>query len=91
MKKLITLEWELRDRRNMNAGCGYRTGISHLIASGKSYNDLINTAIWFASHLPSWEYERNNIDLEEYRGENGSCCYYNETKLSKILKIEDAK
>ena len=89
MKKLITLEWEIHDSRNMNGG--YRTGISKLVASGKSYADLINAAIDFANELPSWEYESNDIDLEEYRGENGSCCYYNETKLSKILKIEDVK
>ena len=88
MKKLITLEWEIHDKKNMNGG--YKTGISKLIASGKSYADLMNAAIDFASHLPSWEYESNNIDLEEYR-EYPTCTYYYETKLSKILKIEDVK
>ncbi len=88
MKKLITLEWEIHDTRDM--GGGYRTGISKLQVQTKSYVEAINQAIRFASNLPSWELDRNNIDLEQYR-EGKICRYYYKTKLSKILKIENVK
>lgn len=88
MKKRIELEWEIHDTRNEVPG--YRTGKSTLIVKAKSYADAMNAAINFAKNLPSWELERNNIDLEEYR-EYPVCRYYYETKLSKILKIKDEK
>ena len=88
MKKLITLEWEIHDKRNEDKG--FKTGTSKLVVKCKTYADAINNAIFFADHLPTCELERNNIDLEEYR-EYPYCRYYYATKLSKILKIEDAE
>lgn len=88
MTKLMTIEWEIHDTRKPNGG--YRTGTSKLMTKAKNLVDAINTAINFASNLPSWEFERNDIDLEDYR-EYPKCTYYYSTKLSKILKIENVK
>lgn len=88
MKKLITIEWEIHDTRDMTGG--YRTGISKIEVKVKSYIDAINIAIDFADSVPSWEFERNGIDLKDYR-EGKICRYYYATKLSKILKIENVK
>lgn len=88
MTKLMTIEWEIHDTRKPNGG--FKTGTSKLMVKTKSIADAINKAISFASNLPSWEFERNNIDLEEYR-EYPICTYYYTTKLSRILKIENVK
>lgn len=88
MEKIITIEWEIHDTRDITGA--YKTGISKLKVKAKNYLHAINMAISFASSLPSWEFERNNIDLERYR-EGKICRYYYTTKLSKILKIENAK
>ena len=88
MEKVITIEWEIRDTREENPG--YRTGVSKLQVKCKSYADAMNQAIWFADNLPDWELERNGIDREEYRN-YPVCRYYYETKLSKIISIENVK
>lgn len=88
MEKVITIEWEIRDTREENPG--YRTGVSKLQVKCKSYADAMNQAIWFASNLPDWEFERNGIDLEQYRN-YPVCRYYYKTQISKILKIENVK
>ena len=89
MKLVIKLEWEIHDTRNVNGG--FKTGTSTLrLPDADSYADAMNAAIRFAKFLPSWEFERNGIDLEEYR-EFPYCTYYYETNLTKILKIEKIK
>lgn len=88
MKKIITIEWEIHDTRNLNGG--FKTGVSKLEVKAKGYEEIINAAINFADNLPSWELEKNGINLEEYK-EGKICRYYYATKLSKILKIENAK
>lgn len=88
MKKTLTIEWEIHDTRKENGG--YWIGTSKLTVKAKSYAELMSAAINFANALPSWEFERNNIDLEEYR-EGKNCRYHYRTEISKILKIEDAE
>lgn len=88
MKKIITIEWEIHDTRKMNEGC--RVGVSTLAIKTRDTAKAINAVIDFAGNLPSWEFERNDIDLEEYR-EGKTCRYHYTTKLTKILKIETAK
>lgn len=89
MKKKITIEWEIHDTRNMFGG--YRTGTSTIIfVSDKRTKDAINQVINFANNIPSWEFERNNIDLEAYR-EGNTCTYHYMTMLSKIISIEVVK
>lgn len=88
MKKLITIEWIIKDTRKRNPG--YRTGFTKLQVRCKTYVDAMNYAIQFAENLPKWEFEKNGIDLENYRN-YPECCYYYETKLSKIISIEDVK
>ena len=88
MKKVITIEWIIKDTRQRNPA--YRTGISKIQVKCKSYADAINYAIQFADNLPKWEFERNGIDLENYSN-YPECRYYYETKLSKIISIEDVE
>ena len=87
-KKLVIIEWEIHDTRDMSGG--YRTGTSKLAIKANNYEKLVNIAINFASNLPDWELKANNIDLESYR-EGKTCRYHYATKLSKILKIENLK
>ena len=88
MKKLITIEWNIKDTRQRNPS--YRTGISKIQVKCKSYVDAMNYAIQFAENLPKWEFERNGINLEEYTN-YPECRYYYETKLSRIINIENVK
>ncbi len=88
MKKLVTFEWEIR---NTKEGIGYRTGVSKVVTTRRKMSDIMNTVIEFANNLPSWELKRNNIDLNEYRESPTICRYHYETKLSKIIKIENYK
>lgn len=89
MKKYqITILWEIHDKRNMDGG--YKTGVSTLIAKNSSRELAINSAIDFAKNLPSWEFERNGIDLEEYRV-YPFCTYYYMTMISRILTIEEVE
>ena len=88
MRFEIKLEWEIRDTRNLNGG--FRTGESTLTIVTSDKVKAFNTAIGFASHLPSWELTRNNINEEDYRDGN-ICRYYYETKLSKIIYMKVGK
>ena len=78
----ISFEWTIKDTR---IG-GYRKGISTYTVKAKNKIDAINQVIEIAKHLPSWEFEQNEINLEDYR-EFPKCTYYYETALSKILYI----
>ena len=89
MEKLIKVEWEIRDTRDMLT-C-YRTGTSTIKANVKNNVEAANIAIDFCTHLPSWELERNNINLQQYRENEKSCRYYYSTKLSKIISIRKAQ
>lgn len=82
MKRKMTIEWEIHDTRNMNGG--FRTGTSVLVTESR---DAINQAIEFASHLPISEFERNGIDLKEYR-EGNICTYYYMTMITRISRVE---
>lgn len=84
--KLITLEWEIHDTRDVVGG--YRTGTSRLQVKAKNTIEAVNDVIRFAEHLPSWELERNNINEKEYID---GCQPHYTTRLSKILKIENVE
>ena len=88
MKKLLTIEWKIYDTREENGA--YRTGVSKIELKARGYKEVLNAAISFADEIPSWELERNNIDIEDYR-EKPYCCYHYGTKLTRILKIENLK
>ena len=83
----MEIEWEIRDTRYEIKG--FRTGISKLKVQG-SIQQAVNSAIDFCKYLPSWEIERNEIDLNEYR-EGKSCRYYHETNIREILSIKEVK
>ena len=83
MKRQITIEWKIQDTRKMDLGV-YQLGTSTFITESK---DAINDAIVFASHIPTWEFERNRIDLNEYRDEKISAYHYI-TMISRIVKVE---
>jgi len=89
MKKYeIKIEWEIRDTKNLNSG--FKTGTSTLICEGKNKEEVVNQAIFFASHLPSWELSENDIDVEDYR-EGKICTYYYATQISKVISIKIIK
>ena len=81
----IDFEWKIQDTRD--AACSYKTGTSCLIVKASNKEDAINHAIDFAQSLPSWEFIRNSIDIEEYR-EGKICRYYYSTQILKILKVK---
>ena len=87
MRKIITFEWEIYDTRDMG---GFRTGTSTLELDAVNNTDAINAVIRFCESVPSWEFERNGINLEEYR-EGRTCCYHYFTKLSKVITITTRK
>ena len=87
MKRQITLEWEIRDTRKMDLGV-YQLGTSTIIVDTKKNESPINSAIEFASNLPSWELERNNIN--DYRDGN-ICRYHYMTRITKIISVEIVK
>ena len=89
MKKFeITIGWEIRDTRDITGG--YYTGISTLVVEASRREMALNSAIDFARHLPSSEFERNGIDLEQYRDAK-YCRYYYITMISKVLTIKEVK
>ena len=88
MKRLIKIEWEIRDTRDINGS--YRIGKSNLVVNTKKLSDAITQAIEFASNLPSWELERNGIDKKKYKDEV-YCRYHYQTQISKIISIEKYK
>lgn len=89
MKKYeIKIEWEIRDTKNLNSG--FKTGTSTLICEAKNKEEVVNQAIFFASHLPSWELSENDIDVEDYR-EGKICTYYYATQISKVISIKIIK
>lgn len=55
-----------------------------------SLEEAMTAVIEFAQHLPNYELERNNIDVNEYR-EGNVCRYYYSTMISKILEIKIIK
>ena len=84
----IKIEWEIRDTRDVTGS--YRTGTSSLVVEASKKEKVINSAINFARSIPSWEFERNGIDLEQYR-EGKICTYYYMTMLSKVLSIKQER
>ena len=84
----IKFGWEIRDTRNEVGG--FRTGTSKLIVTAKNKEEVINQAIFFADHVPSWELLENNIDVEEYR-EGRICTYHYMTKISHVIYIKKAQ
>ena len=89
MKKYeLTIEWEIHDTRNATGS--FRTGTSKLLVECKSSKEAMNHAIDFARSIPSWELERNNIDVEEYR-EYPNCSYFYFTQISKVLSMKVVK
>ena len=81
----IVFEWEIHHTDKVS---GFRTGRSTLECKANNYVEIMNHIIDFTSMIPSWEFERNNIDLQEYRPSK-LCCYYYRTQLSKVIKIEE--
>ena len=79
----VKFEWEVKDTRT---GV-FRTGTSTLVVNAKNKLDALNQTIACAGHMPSWEFERNNINLEEYR-EFPICTYHYETMISKIISVK---
>ena len=54
MKKFkITIEWEIRDSRDITGG--YYTGISNLVVEASCKEVALNSAIDFARNIPSSE------------------------------------
>ena len=86
---LVKFEWKISDSRNANGA--YRTGVSQFQIGAKSKIDAINIAIECAQHLPSWEFERNEIDMNEYRENEKSCSIYYTTTLTKIINVKEIK
>ena len=88
MKKYeITIEWKIRDTRKADI---YRVGQTTFIVEAPSKEKAINQVIEIAERLPSWEFERNGIDLEDYK-EKPYCTFYYMTHISKILSIKKAQ
>ena len=87
MKKyLIEIEWKITDTRKDT----YRLGVSSLLVGAKSKEMAINSAIDFCDNLPSWEFERNQIDLNDYR--NGDICrYLYRTQITRIIRCKVVK
>ena len=88
MKKYeIAIEWKIRDTRKADI---YRVGQTTFIVEAPSKEKAINQVIEAAESIPSWEYKKNGIDLEDYR-EKPYCSYFYMTHLSKILSIKKAQ
>ena len=86
MKKYrITIEWKIWNTQDENRG--YFVGISTLVTEASSYVQLMNIAIDFCHSIPSWEFERNHIDLNEYKDKK-YCTYHYRTEITSISKIE---
>ena len=68
----------------------YRVGQTTFVVEATSKEKAINQVIEIAEHLPSWEYEKNGIDLDDYR-EKPYCSYFYMTHISKILSIKKAQ
>ena len=89
MKKyLIEFEWKIEDTRDKFSGFG--TGVSSLIVEEKSKEEAFNRAIDVAQHIPSWEFNRNGIDIKEYR-ESNTCTYHYSTQITKVLRIKEVR
>lgn len=84
-KYFIEFEWEIRDTRNVYGG--YRTGRTSLAVEASNRVEAINHVINFASSIPTWEVEKNGIDLEDYRNKP-YCSYFYITAISKVLSIK---
>ena len=87
MTKTITFEWIIYDSRK-GLGCGFSTGTSTLEVTAKNYAEVMNHVISFCESVPSWEFKRNNIDLEQYREDAKSCRYFYHTQLLSIISIK---
>ena len=88
MKKYeITFKWKIRDTRKADI---YRVGQTTFLVEASSKEKAINQVIECAEHLPSWEFERNGIDLEDYRNKP-YCSVFYMTHISKILSIKKAQ
>ena len=89
MKKyLIEIEWKITDTREDNGS--FRLGVSSLVVSAKSKEMAINNAIDFCNEIPSWEFERNQIDLNDYR-EGNICRYFYRTQITRIIRCKVIK
>ena len=84
----VTLEWSIKDTRDINGG--WYEGTSIFVAKAKTKMGAINQAISFAGHLPLWEFERNGINLEQYR-EGNICRYHYMTQVSRIINVKVVK
>ena len=80
MKKSYTIEFEWKIERKDRPG--FRTGTTTLKTTAKNKIEVVNAAIEFATWLPDWEYERNNINLKEYKFGNYT------TQITKVLSIK---
>ena len=81
----IKFEWIIRDTRNISGGYRYGTSTLEVYASNKV--EAINRAIEFCENLPSWEFGRNNINIEDYR-DGKYCRYCYLTQINRILEVE---
>ena len=86
---LIEVEWKIEDKRDLTGG--WRNGVSSLYVKSKSKEDAINTAIDFCENIPSWEFDRNQINLEDYRESPKSCRYFYRTQITKVLRCKVVK
>ena len=85
----VEIEWTIHDTRDPYKTC-YMTGTSKFRTKANNKLDVMNQAIEFANDIPSWDFEKNNIDLEKYRV-YPVCTYYYRTQLSKVIYIKTAK
>ena len=83
MKKSYLVEFEWKIERTDK--CGFRTGTSRFIATCNNKIEAINHAIEFSQNIPSWEFERNEIDLKRYVDD---CRGMYKTQLTRIIQVK---
>lgn len=81
----IIIEWTINDTRENHYG--FKLGTSKFLVKAKNQIEALNEAIKNVEQLPNWEFERNEIDLNDYREGNTSRYHY-ETRISKILSVK---
>ena len=75
---LIEFEWKIT---RTDEGW-FNIGKSCFKMKAKSKLEIINAAIEFAEQLPSWEYERNGVDIKRFIKD---CRVMYTTQLTKIV------
>ena len=83
MKKNYTIEFEWMIERKDRPG--FRTGTTTFKTTAKNKIEVMNLAIEFAKSIPSWEFERNDIDIERYLD---GCRIMYTTQITKVLSIK---